>query len=225
MTSPYLTFKPQTVSQTPGETKTVNIYLDPGSSQIVGVDIFLKFNPSFIKILDLNTLGVFSSQTGKIIDNGSGTVRYALSNNYGIRQTQAANIATVTYQALTEGSASLEFVANPNSTADTNIVVDHGRDAINETGNLSLAISRATIEVTPIPSPIIPSNPVNRYNNSAVLGTATTESKDQIFKIPDQVLNGTQYLLFKIPTLLLAIACIFCGILLIQQSSIPKSTK
>ncbi len=42
----------------------------------------LRFDPNYIKVMDVVNLGAISSQTGKIIDNANGRVKFAVSNPY-----------------------------------------------------------------------------------------------------------------------------------------------
>jgi chitodextrinase len=127
-----LVLSPSTQSVTAGNTFTVSINLDTAGAGVYGVDIYsLHFNAALLQVQDSDsgTAGVQISPGALMantqynnVDNTNGVIQFsqtpaATSANYS----GSGVLATVTFQAVAMGTASVTFDFTLNSTTDTNV--------------------------------------------------------------------------------------------------------
>lgn len=135
-----LNFTKQNVSLTKGEQSTVPIRLDVSGQDVIGVDLFLTFDPKYIKLIDVVRLGAFSLQPAKIIDQDEGLVKTSLSNNYGTYVKESVLIAEVKVEALKpvdKTTIGFDFVRS--NTKDTNVVAK-GQDILETVNSVNIKI-------------------------------------------------------------------------------------
>ncbi len=135
-----LNFTEQNVSLTKGEQTTLPIRLDVSGQDVMGVDLYLTFDPKYIKLIDVVRLGAFSLQPAKIIDQDEGLVKTSLSNNYGTYVKEPALIAEVKVEALkTVDKTTIGFDFVRSNTKDTNVVAK-GQDVLETVNSVNIKI-------------------------------------------------------------------------------------
>lgn len=136
-----LSLSPANLTLNVGEQKTLTVHLDPQSDSVIGTDIYLKYDPTKLKVISVVNLNVFPGLPSTIIQNDQGLTKFSLIQNYGIYQTVPADIASVTLEALNPASATLlSFDFTPGKTQDTNVAVVGGLDSLNLVSNSTLTI-------------------------------------------------------------------------------------
>lgn len=138
-----LEFVPDKVSAEVGESEEIILRLNPNGEEVIGVDMIFEFDALSMKVVSISNLGIFSRETGKAVDNEGGVVKYALSNSWGKYQKDGANIAKVVFEGISEKEKTevrLRFLKG--DTTDTNVVVKHGLDVLEEVNLLSVKIKK-----------------------------------------------------------------------------------
>lgn len=181
-----LQFESSTSSLKIGENARLRVSLDPEGSEIVGVDAILKFNPQVIEVRSISSLGVFSQEIKKIVDNAKGELKYALANNYGVYLTDKADIFELEIIGKKPTSSTIiYFEYKQNSTNDTNIVAKGGRDVLIDALPLSLSIfetiSKTSSETSSSDSISTPGQEVEEKDLG--LGTATETNNTTFLEI------------------------------------------
>jgi len=140
-----LEFSPSQISPRKGDQAKVSVKLNSSGAEVVGVDIFLKYDPSKIKIVDVVNLGVFPLQPAEKIDSALGEVQTAFSNNYGTYVTQEVTLAEIVLEAVGEtGTTELTFDFREGKTTDTNVVSRDGRDMLSSVNSLAVTVSASS---------------------------------------------------------------------------------
>ena len=137
-----LEFVPRQVNLKTNDQKTVKLAFNPDGEKVIGVDVILRYDPQYISVIDIRDLKAFSGQTGEVIDNNSGKVKYALSNSYGVYTSHRANIAEIVIEAKrATNQTNINFEFTYGKTNDSNIVISHGKDILTDVDPLKIQIS------------------------------------------------------------------------------------
>jgi len=149
-----LRFEPTSVNLNTNATETLKVWMDTGTSQVVGVDLVIKYDNSKINVEDVGSEGVFGGETGKIINNNTGALRLSLSNNYGVYSSGNKAIAWIRIKSLQSiGSSNMSMEFTPGNTADTNVVLAGGQDILGQVGSVSVSVSGIGPTSTNTPGP------------------------------------------------------------------------
>ena len=207
-----LRLSPPTLSVTAGSEQTLSLTLDPEGAEVVGVDVLLTYNPSYLTISRVDSNGVFADRPATIIDNQTGRATFSLAEPYGSYQTEAATIATLLIRGGSISSGTpLSFIYTPGSTTDTNVVARGGQDLLS-------AVSATTITVvtdsgpgpsptpSPSPSPSPSPTPTIKPGTGTAPGqtkpkpkpTKPPKSKDILSPLPDSGQAGEANLTEKV---------------------------
>ncbi len=126
-----LSISPATSSVVVGSDFSVDILLDTEGVPVDGVDIiYLNYNPSQIQIQDANTslAGIqitpgtlMSSTLVNTTNESSGRVTFSQVSTGGTRYNGSGTLASISFKALTTGTASLVFNFTPGLTTDSNV--------------------------------------------------------------------------------------------------------
>ncbi len=190
-----LNLNPKKVSLNTGGQTVVTVRLVPQGEDIIGVDLDMRFDPGFIKIIDMRDLHAFSSQTGKIIDNSNGTVRYSLSNSYNKYQKNPVDIAEIVLEAKNitpKTYLTFDFISQ--NTRDTNVVVTHGRDALASVDTLEIEVingSGSGNNPSPSPNPSSSPNvtPTPAASGNVLPETTTNPDWHRFSPVPSQIVD------------------------------------
>lgn len=138
-----LQLTPSALNLKPGETKELTLTLIPKQLPVVGVDVFLIFDPSYFTIESIQETGVFSMMPALNINNQTGQAKFSLAHTYGIHQLQTAKVATLTLKAKTkQGASQLNFQYAPNQTTDSNIVIAGGTDVLETPNSVKITVKQ-----------------------------------------------------------------------------------
>jgi hypothetical protein len=151
-----LTLSPSTNSVSVNGTFTVNILLDTTGAGTYGVDVNqLRFNPSLLQVVDSDagTAGVQISAgalmpvtTLNNVDNTLGTVQFSQLANFGSTFTGSGTFATITFRAVSAGTASVTMDFTNGSGTDSN-VAGLGSDLLTSVGSGSYTL--LALDTTP----------------------------------------------------------------------------
>lgn len=148
-----LSVSPTSQAVKTGETFKVTIRLDTQGASIDGVDIrYLNFNPAMLQVVDANASSngvqiaagnLMTSTLLNNVDNASGKISLSQVVTVGSKYKGAGTLATVTFKAVGSGTASLTFNHTPQTTTDSNVATDNGKDVLTTVINGSYVISGA----------------------------------------------------------------------------------
>lgn len=119
-----LTLSPGSGNINVNETLNVNLVLNTGGQSASGVDVYLKFNPSYVQVKDVAIQNLFSgADNSKTINNQTGSVYLGSSvvssvNNFN----GSGTLAIITLQGKAGGTAALTIQCTPGSTSDSNVM-------------------------------------------------------------------------------------------------------
>lgn len=162
---PLLKFSPSTGNYTNGSTFPVIIAVDSGSEKSQAVDAWVTFDSSKLEVESIETAPnpAFIFSLGKNIYNSSGKFDISLASTdmstYNATVI-SGNLVTVTFKALSTGTANVNFVCASGSTTDSNIFNTSSNDVINCASNISgsytitdgTSSSSSTTTSTPTPT-------------------------------------------------------------------------
>ncbi|OGV96499.1 hypothetical protein A2W24_04980 [Microgenomates group bacterium RBG_16_45_19] len=150
-----LTLAPASLSLTESQAATPTLNLDPQGDLIIGTDVFINFDPRYLKIISV-VRRTFASTPATIIDNTKGQVKFSLANPYGVYQTTPGAVADLTIQGLSPVSTTpINFSFTPGSTRDTNVVAPGGQDVLTTATGTTIAITsqnQSTTNSSPTPT-------------------------------------------------------------------------
>lgn len=155
-----LTFAPSSLNATVGQQISTTLSLDPQGDQVIGTDIILTYNPSYVKVISVVNRQTLPGNPATIINNASGTTKFSLINPYGIYTSTPGAIADITLEPIQAGSSQINLVMSPGATNDTNVAIPHGLDSLNSVQSVTLTAhtpttntETVTLVVTQTPTP------------------------------------------------------------------------
>ncbi|MCL4390192.1 MAG: cohesin domain-containing protein [Patescibacteria group bacterium] len=122
-----LSLSPASGTQAVGTTFSVDIILDPGSDSIGGASAIVTYDTAKLQVQGSSiTPGtIFGSTTAALtntVDTSTGTIRYD-SGSLGTAYTGGrGTLATITFKAISAGTAQVNFTFNTGTTTGTSIV-------------------------------------------------------------------------------------------------------
>jgi hypothetical protein len=162
--SPSFILSPLTSTVAANTTFTLNITLNTAGQAIYGVDINkLHFNPALLQVVDSDsaTAGVqiapgslMSQVFMNAVDNTAGTVQFSQVANPGTTYSGSGTVASVTFRAVAQGTASVTLDFTSGSGTDSNIA--------GANGDILASVSGGTYTITPpdTTAPTAPGTPV-----------------------------------------------------------------
>jgi len=149
-TNSSISFSENAISLAEGSQKKVDVVLDPGGAEVIGIDLFIKYDPKYVKVIEVEDLKAFSTSPAQSVDNDSGSVEIAFSNDYSVFTTEKKSVAKITFEGRerTE-STNVSFDFSPGSSTDSNVVVSEGVDILIRTGSLLVKVESPASELTP----------------------------------------------------------------------------
>jgi hypothetical protein len=117
-----LSLNPSVKSLKVGDIFQVDIELDTKGNDTDGVDIhYLHYNPSLLKALSVQEGNLYPITDVKAIDNANGTIDFSQTTAGGTTFNGTGTVATVSFKALSKGTATLNFDFTPGDTTDSNV--------------------------------------------------------------------------------------------------------
>lgn len=139
---PNLYFTPSTESHTNGSTFSVIIGVNSGTEKSQAVDAWVTFDSSKLEVQSIETASnpAFVFSLGKNIYNSSGKFDITLASTDMSTYNAAVisgNLVTVTFKALSTGTANVNFTCASGSTTDSNIFNTSSSDVIDCASNVN----------------------------------------------------------------------------------------
>ena len=125
--APAVTFSvtPATGSYTVGDTFTTDLVLTAGTEKVYAIDVVLTYDPTLLEVVDADetTTGVQVHTTAEfesypLNETTDGTVKLG-AGSLASEFTGTGSVATVTFQVLKEGTATVSYAFEKGSTVDT----------------------------------------------------------------------------------------------------------
>lgn len=145
-----LSLSPSSGSYTVGNTFTVSIILDTEAQETSGVDIhYLNYNPSLLRVRDANGSqpgvqispgSLYPNTPVNLVDTINGRIDFSQTTAGGTTYKGKGTLATITFEVLSSGVASVTFNFTPGSTIDTNVAAD-GTDVLSSVTNGTYTLS------------------------------------------------------------------------------------
>lgn len=175
---------PTSNSVSVGSTFTVTVLLNTTGQNTYGADLnFLRFNPSLLQVVDSDggTAGVqiapgslMAVTTVNSVDNTLGRVQFSQLANPGTTYNGSGTFATITFQAVGAGSASVTTDFTLNSSTDSN-VAGLGSDLLTSVTNGTYTLSFADT-TAPTVSNGAPTGTLVYTTTSTTLSVSTNEN-------------------------------------------------
>lgn len=139
--NPQLKFQLKSTKVSLGDNFTIEIQLDTFNQSIVGVDAIINFEPRYLKAFRIDPGSLFPNYPGLYLNNQEGVIKLAGSSNFSQYFSGKGILATLNFEALSEGETTIAFQWEPNSTRETNIVSPQKTDLlVNEPDKLQIKI-------------------------------------------------------------------------------------
>lgn len=167
-----LALTPQTVTKSVGDTFSLDVSLDPGTNQVIAVEIHLAFDPEKLEAQTITNSSLFTNiLTSGVVDRGTAAITVgAADTRHPI--TQAGTAAVVRFKALARTDAPISVRFSPNTQAT----------GIGEATNVLVGTTPATITitgaaVTPSPTTTITPTPTRTATPTATLTPTLTPTQ------------------------------------------------
>ncbi|GAB4219824.1 MAG: hypothetical protein Fur009_7700 [Candidatus Microgenomates bacterium] len=142
----YLRFDPTSANSSVGNSFDVKIVLEPGSDQVYSTDIYINYNSSLLKVINVKAENLFPTVSH---DESTSDKIYiaAMENDPTTYVASSGTVATITFQALVNGTANLSFDCNSskiikNDASGTNVL------NCSQNGSFSITIGNSTTNTT-----------------------------------------------------------------------------
>ena len=106
-----LSFSPTTATTTNGGTFQVAVTIDPGSDSLNSTDAYVTYDPILLKPTNVAAGTLFPTVTNDLSTSGKAYIA-GLVNDTASPITKAGTVATITFQALKEGTGNLAYDCN-----------------------------------------------------------------------------------------------------------------
>ncbi|PIU14914.1 hypothetical protein COT20_02345, partial [bacterium (Candidatus Gribaldobacteria) CG08_land_8_20_14_0_20_39_15] len=161
-----LSLEPSSSSYTVGDSFNIVIKLDTGSSNTDGVDIhYLNYNPLLLEAQTVLPGALYANTNTNNIDAVNGRIDFSQTSAGGATFNGQGTLATITFKALSQGTANLTFSFTLGSTIDTNVAF-LGQDVLSNVVNSSYTL--VVPDITP------PTGCVVKINNDAAAASSTS---------------------------------------------------
>lgn len=127
---PRLYFQPASGNYNVGDSFDVVVKIDTGEKEAMAADALISFDQNKLKVNKV-TAGDFFSGFDYNIENSNGKLTiYAFSEQALVTNSGVGDIATITFEATGEGTASVTFLCEPGVDTDSAIWDQQGNDLI-----------------------------------------------------------------------------------------------
>lgn len=107
----FLKFDKTTVSVANNETFQIAVIVDPGSDSLNSVDVYVTFDATALKVTDVTAGSLFPTVSNDVSTAGKVYIA-GLVNTAANSISTSGTLATITFQALKNGTATLSFDCN-----------------------------------------------------------------------------------------------------------------
>lgn len=144
---PSLLFSQESKSIAINQTFNIDIILDTAGEQAGGVDAVVKYKPSLIQGISIQTGQIFSDYPAAIIDNQKGQINISgIASSKNRLYSGKGTLATITFKGVSSGKAIINFNYLPGSTRDSNIAVLYGTgDVLGRVNSLTVTIQQTEL--------------------------------------------------------------------------------
>ncbi|MEK7597322.1 MAG: cohesin domain-containing protein [Patescibacteria group bacterium] len=115
-----LKFDKTTVSTTNGGTFQIAVTVDPGSDPILSTDVYVTFDSSLLKANSVSAGSLFPAVTNDTATSGKVYITGMVTDT-ATPVTTTGTVATITFQALKDGSGTLSFDCNTSTIVKNDI--------------------------------------------------------------------------------------------------------
>ena len=183
--APHFTLTPASGTEKVGDTFEVVMGVDSDTEKVIGLDIKSTFDASKLEVVSIVKASVpddgyqFTYTTSSpIIDNTAGTFEVtlpSLSSNVYVGVVAKHELLKITFKAKAAGTATLNYVCQAGSVAETNIINEQGNDVVdcssNQSGSYTITSTTTSDSPTSTPTPVPTST-----SSSGTTTTATATS-------------------------------------------------
>jgi hypothetical protein len=155
-----LSLSPSAGNANTGNSFNVDIVLNSSGQSIDGVDAVLSYNPSMLEIQDANsTAAGIQISAGSLmpvvtynsVNSASGKILFSQVHNPGTTFNGYGTLATITFKALSAGSATVSFDFTAGNTTDSNVAFN-GSDVLASVSNGIYSLQGQTVPPSQPPS-------------------------------------------------------------------------
>lgn len=151
-----LQFDPATVSATVGQPFDMKINATLGTDPVTSVDVYVLYDPALVEVVSAVKGTLFPTVSQSLAQSGKAYIS-GLVDDPATAKTGNGTVATITFKAKTNGTATLKFDCTQGSTTDSNINKNDAgsTDLIqcSSNGQSVVTIGGGTVATaTPIPS-------------------------------------------------------------------------
>lgn len=107
----YFRFDPSSINSSSGNNFEIKVILEPGSDSIYSTDIYINYDSSLLKVINVKSESLFPTVSNDTSNNGKIYIA-AMVNDPTSSVSSAGAVATLTFQSLKDGSATLSFDCN-----------------------------------------------------------------------------------------------------------------
>lgn len=133
-------FDKTTVTVNSGETFQLSVNLNPESDKIYSADIYINYDASFLKPTNVSAGSLFPTVSNDISTSGKVYIA-AMVNDPTSAVSSSGTVATITFQALKDGSVTLSFDCNSSKIIKDDV---NASNVLNCSANNSAAITIGT---------------------------------------------------------------------------------
>ncbi|HCB19556.1 TPA: hypothetical protein DEP34_04225 [Candidatus Uhrbacteria bacterium] len=138
-----ISLSPTTTSVDTGEDFTLSVLVDPNGESLDTVRVNMSYDPTLLEAIRFDLGTQFPSLSpGYEIDNTAGALTYG-GYKYGTQVTAEGTFATVTFRALSSGTAAISITSDSKAIDDGTEKVD-----VSELGSATITIAGDTVEST-----------------------------------------------------------------------------
>lgn len=150
-----MSLSPATLTKAVGDTFTVDIVVDPESGTISAASAIIDFDPTKLTAVSVTKGSMFNQDPlTNTTDATKGEIRYDSGSLGGSGITTRGTMATITFKAVSAGTAQVTFVFDPTATTGTSLVAAASgpNNLLTTVNNGSFTISSGAVVVQPLPA-------------------------------------------------------------------------
>lgn len=140
-----LVLTPKQLTLNVNQQDTLTVTLHPQGNRVIGVDLFLTFDPNIIEVVSVTNRDAIPINPALRIDNQKGTVKTAYIHNYGNFTNATKPLADITLKGKKAGNTTLKISLSPGNTRDTNVAVAGGVDTLTQGDSAFITVFNAAI--------------------------------------------------------------------------------
>jgi hypothetical protein len=133
-----------------GETFVSTVLLSTDGKGVVGVDVQMEYDPSFLELVNVQTgIGGYLVTKNSVFDDflgfesrpKDGFLTFSALKRPTEEYNGSGEVASLAFRTLKKGNAGIRFVSRPKATVDSNVTSMQGKDILGEVSNLEIEIN------------------------------------------------------------------------------------